>query len=98
MRAAYHYQVQAGYSGLFHAVEPPPLYDLPSPVPGHGATGGPTPLDRRRRSSAGWFPVWTSGGKRFAFDRWERYEWQSGSKAAKFEAVTVAALAKWRHT
>ncbi|MFN8071166.1 MAG: oxygenase MpaB family protein [Mycobacterium sp.] len=89
MRAAYHYRVQAGYSGLFMLPWNRRRYDLPSPVPGMALLVARAPLiagvEVVRRVVPGVDQWW----QRFAFDRWERwYEWQSGGKAAKFEAAT----------
>ena len=89
MRAAYHYRVQAGYSGLFMLPWNRRRYDLPSPVPGMALLVARAPLiagvEVARRVVPGVDQWW----QRFAFDRWERwYEWQSGGKAAKFEAAT----------
>ena len=62
MRAAYHYRVQAGYSGFVHAaVEPPPLRPA-VPGAGHGATGGRAPLIAGVEVVRRVVPVWTSGG------------------------------------
>ena len=88
LRAAYHYRVQAGYSGLFMLPWNRKRYDLPSPAPGMALLLLRAPLiagvEVARRVIPGVDRRW----QRFALRRWERwYRWQSGGKDAEFEAA-----------
>jgi hypothetical protein len=89
VRAAYHYQVQAGYSGLFMLPWNRRRYDLPSPLLGIGLlllrAPGIAAIEILRRLIPGVDRRW----QRFSLDRWERWQrWQSAGKAAAFEAAT----------
>lgn len=89
LRAGYHYRVQAGYSGLFMLPWNRRRYDLPSPGLGMAVLLARAPLiaavEVARRVVPGVDDRW----QRFALHRWERwYRWQSGGKAAQFEAAT----------
>lgn len=89
LRAGYHYRVQAGYSGLFMLPWNRRRYDLPSPVAGMALLLARAPLiagvEVARRVVPGVDERW----QRFALRRWERwYRWQSGGKAAQFQAAT----------
>ena len=88
LRAAYHYRLQAGYSGLFMLPWNRRRYDLPSPVVGMALLLARAPLvagvEVARRVVPGLDQRW----QRFALKRWERwYGWQSGGKAATFDAA-----------
>ena len=88
LRAAYHYRVQAGYSGLFMLPWNRKRYELPSPAPGMALLLLRAPLiagvEVARRVIPGVDRRW----QRFALRRWERwYRWQSGGKDAEFEAA-----------
>ena len=88
LRAAYHYRVQAGYSGLFMLPWNRKRYDLPSPAPGMALLLLRAPfiagVEVARRVIPGVDRRW----QRFALRRWERwYRWQSGGKDAEFEAA-----------
>jgi hypothetical protein len=87
LRAAYHYRLQAGYSGLFMLPWNRRRYDLPSPALGMALLLARAPLvagvEVARRVVPGLDERW----QRFALKRWERwYRWQSGGKAATFDA------------
>lgn len=89
LRAGYHYRVQAGYSGLFMLPWNRRRYDLPSPALGMALLLARAPLiagvEVARRVVPGVDERW----QRFALRRWERwYRWQSGGKAAQFQAAT----------
>lgn len=89
LRAAYHYQVQAGYSGLFMLPWNRRRYDLPSPALGIGLLLLRAPLiaaiEIARRVVPGVDRQWQT----FALKRWDRWQqWQSAGKAAAFEAAT----------
>lgn len=89
MRAAYHYRVQAGYSGLFMLPWNRRRYDLPSPVPGMALLVARAPMIAGVEVARRLIPGVDEWWQRFAFERWERwYEWQSGGRAATFEAAT----------
>ena len=88
LRAAYHYRVQAGYSGLFMLPWNRKRYELPSPAPGMALLLLRAPfiagVEVARRVIPGVDRRW----QRFALRRWERwYRWQSGGKDAEFEAA-----------
>ncbi len=90
LRAAYHYRVQAGYSGLFMLPWNRRRYQLPSPVLGIALLVARAPLiagvELARRIVPGVDARW----QRAAMSRWERwYDWQSGGKAAEFRAATA---------
>ena len=87
LRAAYHYRLQAGYSGLFMLPWNRRRYDLPSPALGMALLLARAPLvagvEVARRVVPGLDQRW----QRFGMNRWERwYRWQSGGKAATFDA------------
>ena len=87
LRAAYHYRLQAGYSGLFMLPWNRRRYDLSSPAVGMALLLARAPLiagvEVARRVVPGLDQWW----QRFALTRWERwYRWQSGGKAATFDA------------
>jgi len=88
LRAAYHYQLQSGYSGFFMLPWNRKRYDLPSPILGMTLLLLRSPLiagvELARRIVPGVDAKW----QKFAYDRWERwYQWQSGGKAAEFKAA-----------
>ena len=88
LRAGYHYQIQAGYSGLFMLPWNRRRYDLPSPGLGLALLLTRAPLiagvEVARRIVPGVDGRW----QRFGLRRWERwYQWQSGGKAAEFNAA-----------
>ena len=89
LRAAYHYRVQAGYAGLFMLRHNRRRYRLPSPVAGIALLLARAPLigaaDLARRLS----PEVDRRWQRLAVRSWERwYHWQSGGRAAGFQAAT----------
>ena len=89
LRAGYHYRLQAGYAGLFMLPWNRRRYDLPSPAPGMAVLLARAPLiaavEVARRVGPGLDERW----QRFGLRRWERwYRWQSGGRAAQFEAAT----------
>lgn len=89
LRAGYHYRLQAGYAGLFMLPWNRRRYDLPSPAPGMAVLLARAPLiaavEVARRVVPGLDERW----QRFGLRRWERwYRWQSGGRAAQFEAAT----------
>jgi hypothetical protein len=89
VRAVYHYQVQAGYSGLFMLPWNRRRYDLPSPLLGIGLLLLRAPaiaaIEVIRRIVPGVDRRW----QQFSLKRWERWQqWQSAGKAAAFEAAT----------
>jgi hypothetical protein len=89
VRAGYHYRLQAGYAGLFMLPWNRRRYDLPSPAPGVALLLVRAPLiaavELARRVIPGLDERW----QRFGLRRWERwYRWQSGGRAAQFEAAT----------
>ncbi len=89
LRANYHYQLQAGYSGLFMLPWNRKRYDLPSPVLGMTLLLLRSPLIAGVEVARRLFPGIDSRWQRFAVDRWERwFEWQSGGRAAEFKAAT----------
>lgn len=89
LRANYHYQLQAGYSGLFMLPWNRKRYDLPSPILGMTMLLLRSPLIAGVEVARRLFPGVDSRWQKFAFDRWERwYNWQSGGKAAEFKAAT----------
>lgn len=88
VRAAYHFRIQAGYSGLFMLPWNRRRYDLPSPAPGIALLLSRAPLiavvEVLRRLVPGVDARW----QRFGSRRWQRwYRWQSGGKAAEFDAA-----------
>jgi hypothetical protein len=88
IRAAYHFRIQAGYSGLFMLPWNRRRYDLPSPALGMALLMARAPLiagvEIARRVVPGVDRRW----QRFSLERWERwYRWQSGGKAATFDAA-----------
>lgn len=88
VRSEYHYRVQAGYAGLFMLPWNRRRYDLPSPAPGIALLMLRAPLiagiEVARRVIPGVDRRW----QRFAVQRWEQwYRWQSGGKAAEFDAA-----------
>ena len=88
IRAAYHFRVQAGYSGLFMLPWNRRRYDLPHPAPGIALLLSRAPLiaaiEVLRRIVPGADAHW----QRFGLRRWQRwYAWQSGGKAADFDAA-----------
>ncbi|MCB0924092.1 MAG: DUF2236 domain-containing protein [Mycobacterium sp.] len=88
VRAAYHFRIQAGYSGLFMLPWNRRRYDLPNPAPGIALLLVRAPLiaaiEVVRRLVPGVDIRW----QRFGFRRWQRwYRWQSGGKAAEFDAA-----------
>ncbi len=87
-RAAYHFWLQAGYSGLFMLPWNRRRYDLPNPVPGMALLVARAPLvaaiEVLRRVVPGADARW----QQFGLRRWQRwYRWQSGGKAAEFDAA-----------
>lgn len=89
LRAAYHYRLQAGYSGLFMLPWNRRRYALPSPALGIAMLLARAPLvagvELARRVVPGLDERW----QRFGLAGWERwYRWQSGGKAATFDAAT----------
>lgn len=88
IRAAYHFRIQAGYSGLFMLPWNRRRYDLPHPAPGIALLLSRAPLiaaiEVLRRVVPGADARW----QRFGLRRWQRwYQWQSGGKAADFDAA-----------
>lgn len=88
IRAAYHFRIQAGYSGLFMLPWNRRRYDLPSPAPGIALLVSRAPLiaaiEVLRRIVPGADARW----QRFGLRRWQQwYRWQSGGKAAEFDAA-----------
>lgn len=88
VRATYHYQIQAGYSGLFMLPWNRRRYDLPSPRWGIGLLLLRAPviaaIEIARRLVPGVDRRW----QRYSLARWERWQqWQSAGKAAAFEAA-----------
>jgi hypothetical protein len=89
VRAAYHYRVQAGYSGLFMLPWNRRRYDLPSPALGMALLLARAPLVAGVEVARRFVPGVDERWQRFALGRWERwYRWQSGGKAATFDAAT----------
>ncbi len=89
LRAAYHFRVQAGYAGLFMLPWNRRRNRLPSPTAGVAVLLLRAPLiagvDLARRVIPGVDRWW----QRFSVAGWERwYRWQSGGRAAEFEAAT----------
>ncbi|MFD9962433.1 oxygenase MpaB family protein [Amycolatopsis sp. NPDC058986] len=88
LRAAYHFRVQAGYSGLFMLPWHRRRYRMPSPLPGIVFLLLRAPLiltlELLRRLSPRvdrWWQTWSLRG----WDRW--YRWQSAGRAAEFDAA-----------
>ena len=86
-RAAYHFHVQAGYSGLFMLPWNRRRYEMPSPLLGIALLALRAPaiftLELARRLSPAVDRAW----QRSSHARWERWhEWQSSGKEARFEA------------
>ena len=89
LRAAYHYRVQAGYSGLFMLPWNRRRYDLPSPGLGMAVLLARAPVIAAVEVARRIIPGVDQRWQRFALSRWERwYQWQSGGKAARFQAAT----------
>lgn len=87
LRAAYHYRVQAGYSGLFMLPWNRRRYDMPSPLPGIALLLARVPLilglEVLRRVSPAVDRTW----QRRSHAAWERWwRWQSAGRAAEFDA------------
>lgn len=88
-RAAYHYRLQAGYAGLFMLPWNRRRHRLPSPVPGVAMLLLRAPLIAGLEVARRMSPRVDSWWQRSAVNRWERwYRWQSGGRAAEFEAAT----------
>ncbi|MGV1088334.1 MAG: oxygenase MpaB family protein [Mycobacterium sp.] len=89
LRAAYHYRLQAGYAGLFMLPRNRRHHRLPSPAAGIAMLLLRAPLIAGIDLSRRVFPGVDRWWQRTAVDRWERwYQWQSGGRAADFEAAT----------
>ena len=89
LRAAYHHQIQAGYSGFFMLPWNRKRYDLPSPILGMTLLLLRSPLIVGVEVARRFIPGVDSRWQKFAYDRWEKwYQWQSGGKAAEFKAAT----------
>ena len=89
LRANYHHQIQAGYSGFFMLPWNRKRYDLPSPIFGMTLLLLRSPLIAGVEVARRFSPVVDRRWQKFAYDRWERwYHWQSGGKAAEFKAAT----------
>lgn len=88
LRAEYHYRIQAGYSGLFMLPWNRRRYDLPTPVPGMALLIMRAPLVAGVEVLRRLVPGVDSRWQRFGMRRWQRwYDWQSGGRAARFEAA-----------
>lgn len=88
LRARYHYEVQAGFTGLFMLPWNRRRYRLPSPLPGVAILLLRAPLiavvEIVRRLVPGVDARWQAAAMR----RWERWlAWQSAGKAAEFRAA-----------
>ncbi|MDA2949450.1 MAG: oxygenase MpaB family protein [Actinomycetota bacterium] len=89
VRAGYHYRLQAGYAGLFMLPWNRRRYDLPSPAPGVAMLLMRAPLIAAVEVARRVIPGLDERWQRFGLRRWERwYRWQSGGRAAQFEAAT----------
>lgn len=88
VRAEYHYRLQAGYSGLFMLPWNRRRYDLPSPGPGMAMLFARAPLIAGVEVARRVIPGVDARWQEYALRRWQRwYEWQSGGRAAQFEAA-----------
>lgn len=89
LRAAYHYRLQAGYSGLFMLPWNRRRYDLPSPTLGMALLMARAPMIAAVEVGRRVIPGLDERWQRYGLSRWERwYRWQSGGKAATFDAAT----------
>lgn len=87
LRAAYHYRIQAGYSGLFMLPWNRRRYALPSPGPGIALLVIRAPLIAAVEIARRIIPGLDERWQRYGLRRWERWHrWQSGGKAAEFAA------------
>ncbi|AMO63893.1 Uncharacterised protein [Mycolicibacterium phlei] len=89
LRAEYHYRLQAGYLGLYMLPWNRRRYRLPSALPGIALLLGRAPviaaLEVARRVSPRIDRRWQEANLR----RWENWlVWQSGGRAARFEAAS----------
>ena len=89
LRAAYHYRLQAGYAGLFMLPHNRRSYRLPSPWPGVLWLVLRSPLIAAVEVARRVIPGVDGAWQRFGLRGWERWHrWQSGGRAAQFEAAT----------
>lgn len=89
LRASYHHQIQAGYSGFFMLPWNRKRYDLPSPIFGMTLLLLRSPLIAGVEVARRFVPGVDNRWQKFAYGRWEKwYQWQSGGKAAEFKAAT----------
>lgn len=89
VRAEYHYRLQAGYSGLFMLPWNRRRYDLPPPGVGIALLLARAPLVAGVEVARRFVPGLDERWQRYGLSRWERwYRWQSGGRAAKFQAAT----------
>lgn len=89
LRAAYHFRLQAGYAGLFMLPRNRRRYRLPSPWPGMLWLLLRSPLIAAVEVARRVIPGVDGAWQRFGLSRWERWHrWQSGGRAARFEAAT----------
>lgn len=89
LRAGYHFRLQAGYAGLFMLPRNRRRYRLPSPWPGMLWLLLRSPLIAAVEVARRVIPGVDGAWQRFGLSRWERWHrWQSGGRAARFEAAT----------
>lgn len=90
LRALYHYQLQAGYSGLFILPWNRRRYQMPSPFLGIALLAVQAPLTFGRELARHLAPCLDGVFQKRSHARWERWQrWQAEGKEERFEAATA---------